>query len=145
MTSDDTFAASLRKVGLKSTMPRLSVLRLLSRVRSPLRIKDLYARLKMVNAEIDMVTIYRTVETLSQKNMIRRVDFGEGAAYYEWNNGEDSHHISCVLCKRRETIRNCFFSEVENRVLAKAPVFEGISRHSMEYFGLCKKCAKKKK
>ncbi len=144
MTSNDTFAASLRKVGLKSTLPRLSVLRVLSRLRLPLRIKDLHTRLKKAKSEIDMVTIYRTIETLTVKNMVRRVDFGEGAAYYEWNNGEDSHHMSCVDCKKRETVRNCFFSEFEARVLSKVPTFKLISRHSIEYFGLCKKCAKKK-
>ncbi len=145
MTSDDIFAASLRKVGLKSTEPRLGVLRALSRLRSPLRIKDLYVRLQKTKSEIDMVTIYRTIQALTEKNMVRRVDFGEGAAYYELNNGEDSHHMSCVDCKKREIVSNCFFSEFEARVMTKVPTFEFITRHSIEYFGLCKKCVKKKK
>lgn len=143
MTSDDTFAVTLRKAGLKSTVPRLSVLRVLSRLRAPVRIKDLYTHMQKAKCEIDMVTIYRTIETLTQKNMVRRVDFGEGAAYYEWNNGEDSHHMSCVDCKRRETVSNCFFPEFEARIMKKVPIFEFITRHSIEYFGLCKKCAKK--
>ena len=143
MTSDDTFAASLRKVGLKTTEPRLSVLRALSRLHSPLRIKDLHARLKKAKSKIDMVTIYRTVETLTEKNMVRRVDFGEGAAYYEWNNGEDSHHMSCLNCKKRESVKNCFFPEFEARVMSKVPTFKQITHHSIEYFGLCKKCATK--
>ncbi len=138
------FSLVLRNAGLKSTAPRQGVLLVLSRATAPLRIKDIYAKLQRKEAKIDMVTVYRAIETLSKKGMTRRVDFGEDAAYYEFNDGKDKHHISCTFCKQRKNVEGCFFSEYETRVKAKVPDFEHILRHSIEYFGVCKKCAAKK-
>lgn len=129
----------LHDAGLKATMPRIRIIRLLNLEKKPLRIKDIYRRLSKY--DVDMVTIYRTIEVLCEKNIVHRVDFGEDAAYYEFNRGDDRHHITCVGCKKRENIDFCFFSKAYKTLLLKRiPNFGKVMKHTMECFGLCKKC-----
>ena len=143
MAPSHDFSSTLRKSGLKSTIPRTLVLEVLFRANTPLRIKDVCSRLSKKKSAIDLVTVYRTIEIFCLKGIVRRVDFGEDAAYYEYNDGKDNHHISCIICKRRSKIDGCFFPEVESRLKAKIPEFDSILRHSIEFFGMCKKCSKK--
>ncbi len=71
MLQNEGIAASLHRVGLKSTNPRIYILEVLVRAKSPLRVKDICKKLTDKQKEIDMVTIYRSIETLSEKGMIR--------------------------------------------------------------------------
>ena len=134
----------LRGVSLKATSPRLRILEILSGATTPLRIKEIATRANKTGSAIDIVTIYRTIEALRGKNLVRRVDFEEDAAFYEIRDDKnDHHHISCIVCHCHKSVARCFFSEFEKRLLAKTPDFVNVSHHSIEYFGMCKKCAAK--
>lgn len=139
------YATLLHGVGLKSTGSRAQILSVLSRAKTPMRIKDIAAILSKTHADIDTVTIYRTMQMFSRLEMVRRVDFGEDAAYYELNDiDKDYHYISCLRCKRRESIDHCFYKGNKARIKAQAPQFSTITHHSLVFFGICKKCAGKK-
>ena len=144
----ERFLKILHAVNLKATQPRIEVLKVLARATSPLRIKDISSKLASLRSNIDTVTVYRTIESLLEKGMVRRVDFGEDSAYYELDSGEDIHHVSCTMCRSRENIKKCFFLENQKnakKVLAQANTFASVTRHSIEYFGVCTKCASKTK
>lgn len=135
----------LHGAGLKSTVSRLRVLTLLCSEKQPLRIKDIYHKLEKSPPVVDMVTIYRTIEILRDKNLVCRVDFGEDAAYYELTNGEHDHHyITCTKCSKHLNVNFCLFPEFEPLLLKRIPDFPVITQHTVEYFGICKKCETKK-
>lgn len=132
-------------VGLKSTVARIRVMNIFYDENRPLRIKDIYQRLKEISPPVDMVTIYRTIEILRAKNLAHRVDFGEDATYYELTvGGHNYHYITCTGCADHFRIDYCGFAEVEPQLLKKIPDFRSISSHSIQFFGLCKKCYAKK-
>lgn len=138
---DARYTAILHRAGLKSTVSRIKVLKLFSTSKKPLRIKDIFEKLKAKDVDIDMVTIYRTIEMLSKNNIVHRVDFCEDSAYYELTNSKhDHHHITCTNCHKRANVDVCVFPEFEARLRKQIPLFATITRHSIEYFGLCKTC-----
>jgi Fe2+ or Zn2+ uptake regulation protein len=111
----------------------------------PLRIKDIYHLLEKISPPVDVVTIYRTIEILRNKDLAHRVDFGEDATYYELTLGGHNHHyITCTSCAKHSRVDFCLFEEIESQVLGKIPDFSAISGHIVEFLGLCKKCSEKK-
>jgi Fe2+ or Zn2+ uptake regulation protein len=138
---DAHYTTLLHEAGLKSTVSRIRVLRLFFTAKTPLRIKDMFKKLGTKDVDIDMVTIYRTIEMLCKKNIVHRVDFCEDSAYYELTNAKhDRHHITCTTCHKRANVDMCSYPEFETRLHKQIPLFATITRHSIEYFGQCKKC-----
>jgi Fe2+ or Zn2+ uptake regulation protein len=135
----------LHGVGLKSTVARIRVVSLFLTENRPLRIKDIHQLLGKISPPVDMVTIYRTIEILRDKNLAHRVDFGEDATYYELTlDGHNHHYITCTGCAKHSRVDFCLFEEHESQVLEKIPNFSIISGHIVEFLGICKKCSEKK-
>ena len=117
------YIALLHDAGLKSTAPRIRVLKFFSAAKTPLRIKDIFEKLKAKDPGIDMVTLYRTIGILSKHNIVHRVDFSENSAYYELADGaRHRHHITCTGCHKRADVDLCPFSEYEDRLHKKIPL-----------------------
>lgn len=138
----ESFRALLRENGLKSTAARLCVLSVLDSSRKPLRIKDMEKKLTACDVRVDTVTLYRIMESFCEKGITRRVHVEEGGACYELHLN-DHHHITCTSCKRQEDISVCLFKQNESCIRDAVPNFASVTRHSIEFFGLCGKCATK--
>ncbi|HXK37555.1 MAG TPA: Fur family transcriptional regulator [Candidatus Paceibacterota bacterium] len=131
----------IRETGLKATGARGKVLRVLTDAKKPLRVKDIFERVQMTDEDMNMVTIYRTIETFVKKGIVHRDDFGEDAAYYELHDDKRHHHyITCTGCKRHDDIEGCFYEGFEPELRAQVPHYDSITYHTVEYFGLCSAC-----
>lgn len=141
-SSDSELSALIREHGLRSTPARVRLLRVLTSERFPIRIKDLKMQ---IGAAVDTVTVYRNVETFVRAGLVERLDFGEDVASYEFRHpGEDHHHVTCILCKKRANVSACV-PNIVARAMREAKGFASIDRHSLEFFGTCVECAKGKK
>jgi Fur family ferric uptake transcriptional regulator len=129
----------LRRQSRKVTGPRQAILDLLRQQSHPLAIREIFAALPAGIS--DLATIYRSMHLLEQMRMVKRFDFGDGAARFELvPEGEDGHHhhLVCTRCSVVLEIEECFPEHVEQS-LAKASGFQGIT-HRLEFFGLCPEC-----
>jgi Fe2+ or Zn2+ uptake regulation protein len=142
MNKTDTNQASLlRKTGLKATDQRLAILTVLKKTKQPLSSQEIIAQL---GTTFDAVTVYRTVKTLLEKGLIRQIDLRQNNARYEMADLDDHHHLVCVQCGRIEDISGCIAEDMQEDILKKTKHFAEIRDHSLEFYGLCKNCAKKK-
>jgi Fur family transcriptional regulator, ferric uptake regulator len=131
----------LRREDRKITGPRAAILEILHQHRHPLTNKDIFAELP--KGECDLATIYRAMRMLEELGMVKRFDFGDGAARFELvGEGDDGHHhhLICTRCAGVVEIAECFSEEVEHRI-ARANGFTGVT-HRLEFFGLCPDCQK---
>jgi Fur family transcriptional regulator, ferric uptake regulator len=95
-----------------------------------------------VGEGVDPATIYRVIKGLKERNLIRAVDLRHNHAHYELASGKKHHHhIVCERCGRVEDARRCDPLSIEQSVLENSREFLSIKTHSIEFFGLCKKCA----
>lgn len=134
------FRQILKNVGLKVTPAREHILRIFSAcLCKPINADYLFERFK--SQKINRVTIYRTLESLEQKNIIKRVDLRKGSAYYELVQ-HHHHHIICTNCGRTEGFEVCEIEKISKTVLKKSPLFDKINQHSLELFGLCTLCSR---
>jgi Fur family ferric uptake transcriptional regulator len=131
----------VRDAGFKATSAICAIISLLQHTKNPLTAQEVAAKLK---PKRDKVTVYRILEKLKEKGIVRHVDFQHGHAHYELND-DDHHHIICTACGKIEELKECSLQDMMKRVVKKSESFTRLTGHSMEFFGLCRACDNKKK
>ena len=132
----------LDAAGLKKTETRMALLDFLAQNKKPISANDISKKLSSKGG--DRVTIYRMLEAMSKKGLIRRVDTGEREAQYEITDpSKDHHHIICLQCKKVADFTGCDSEKLITKALKQVKDFKSISHHSFDLFGICTACAKK--
>ncbi len=131
----------LRSLGQKATPGRVALLEVLEKSPKPLSISGISKALKNT---LDQTTLYRALETLTEKGAVRRVDFQHDHVHYELVAGKKHHHhLICQSCGAVEDIERCITEELTEELLKKSKLFASIETHSLEFYGLCNRCIKK--
>lgn len=94
--------------------------------------------LKDNNVSVNKTTVYRQLDYLLQKGLIRELDFGEGKKRYELAKGHH-HHLICVNCNDIQCVEIKEDFEDQEIEIGKKTNFK-ISGHRLEFFGLCSAC-----
>ena len=132
----------LDTVGLKKTDTRTALLDFLAQNKKPISASEISKKLS--NKGVDRVTVYRMLEAMSKKGLIRRVDTGEREAQYEITDTHaDHHHIICLECKKVYDFTGCDSEKLITKALKQVKDFKSISHHSFDLFGICNACSKK--
>ena len=140
--TENYFNGVLKSAGYKVTPARLALMEIFYTAQGPLGVHGIEKRLK---TKINQTTVYRTIEQFIAAGIVREVeDLGHGHAHFELNRGDDHHHLVCVSCGKIEDIQEAHSTALEAKALAKSKSFTKVTSHSVEFFGLCKKCAAKK-
>ncbi|MES2023889.1 MAG: Fur family transcriptional regulator [Patescibacteria group bacterium] len=134
------FKKILNNAGLKNTLPRLTVLKILSETKHPKTTKDIFNKLK--KNDIDLVTLYRTLSSFEEKKIIKRVDLQKDAVYYELNT-DHHHHIICTNCDKVADFVDENHEKLITKALAQVKNFKSITSHSFDLFGICNSCSAK--
>jgi Fur family ferric uptake transcriptional regulator len=137
MTED--FKKILNSAGLKSTTPRLVVLKALSELKHPMTAQEIQR--KLGKNKIDLVTLYRTLASFEEKQLVKRVSLKKDAVYYELDT-DHHHHIICKNCSKVEDFENTEIEKVLEEVIRKSSKFKIIKDHALELFGVCNACIK---
>lgn len=92
--------ATVRKAGLRSTAPRLAVLRRLSATATPISHGEL---VEALSAEgLDRTTVYRNLVDLTEVGLVARTDLGDHVWRFELKrprDGTEKHpHFTCTAC-----------------------------------------------
>lgn len=129
----------LKSSGLKITQARLKLLDIFKRAKKPLSIKQVAQQLGDTNA--DLVTLYRNVEALDNLGLIKQMKFKDRQAYYELITENHHHHLVCKSCGKISDVNECSVT-IQGPKLLKIHGFAKVYDHSLEFFGICEKCAK---
>ena len=138
----------LKNAGYKSTGARLAILEVFSKNKLPLNAETVYKKVSTKGGSasggknINEVTVYRTLSSLEEAGILKRVDLRKNSVHFELTK-EHHHHIICTNCERVEDFKNKKLEKVlENIKPSKfSSKFKLIKEHSLELFGLCRACA----
>lgn len=128
----------MQDTGLKKTPTRMAILALFHKTSMPLDADSILSHLEEKNIKSDRVTVYRTLNTLTDYSILRRVEFGEGKFRFELASLPHHHHLICTNCGRIEDINECGVEEIEEKLQKRTGFL--IKQHNAEFFGLCAKC-----
>lgn len=129
----------LKDEGHRITKARRAIVEIFSNFEEPLSVADILDILKKLKINSNKTTIYREIDFLKAKGIIHEIDFGESKKRYELKG--EHHHIICESCSRVEDIEDCEVESLEKTIKSKTGF--KISRHSLEFFGLCRSCQRK--
>ncbi len=134
----DVYMNELQRKGLKTTKNREVILACIKKLKKPFTIPELLNLLDKEN--IDQVTVYRTINSFKENDMVREIWLAKSNLHYEYNHGHHHHHFVCSKCGTVEDIDICIPQKTLTDVLKKNTAFASITGHSFELFGICKKC-----
>ena len=132
----------LKRVGLKHTAQRDTILRTFLETREHLSTNELHRLVQKKDARIGFTTVYRTLKLLAECGLASEVAFHDGIARYEHQyNRRSHHHMVCTGCGSSVE----FFSpevdgleqEIGNRY------HYATTRHTFQIYGVCEDCRKK--
>lgn len=131
----------LKKASLKKTKQRYMILSIIKSKEKPVTAEDIYRKLKKDMDSINISTIYRTLNILSEKNVILKILKEDGTASYQLNDNLHNHYITCYKCQNSILIDKCPISDLSNKISKDTGYV--ITGHSLHLTGLCPKCNKK--
>ncbi|MFP4078812.1 MAG: Fur family transcriptional regulator [Bacillota bacterium] len=124
---------------LKKTKHRLLILRILEESDAFLSAEDIFMRAKEEDTEISLSTVYRILETLSEKNIVSAgsVEFSK-KVLYELAHQKHGHRLICLSCHKVIYVEDCPLGSYENKV-SRHYGFD-IRKHKLDFYGYCKEC-----
>lgn len=128
---------TLNDINLKLTKNRATIINIFENTSIPLCAEDIY---KKVNKQINIVTIYRNLNTLTDKRILSKVIFDDGKMYYKLKKSSHTHNLVCSICHNITSIENCPVDLITKNI--KNSTGYEITSHSLEFIGVCPNCKK---
>jgi len=91
---------ALRESGLRLSTPRRLVLEALFAAKGPIAAADLARELA-----IDESSVYRNLEVLEQRGLVRHVHLGHSPGLYTLARADESEYLYCERCARVTAVR----------------------------------------
>jgi Fur family transcriptional regulator, ferric uptake regulator len=120
----------------KLTKSQQAVLDLLKDVPNAIAAQDVFMLLRQTRS-IGLATVYRSMEALKMRGIVKCVIGAQGEALYSLIN-RDTHHIKCLHCHQSVKLENCPLPSVPH-YLQDNQQFK-IYYHTLEFFGICPAC-----
>jgi Fur family transcriptional regulator, ferric uptake regulator len=138
------FHDHLRRVGLKHTGQRDSILRTFLDTRDHLSTDELFRLVRKKDERIGFTTVYRTLKLLAECGLASEVAFNDGISRYEHQyNRRNHHHMVCTECGSSVEFFSQEIERIEHEIGRKHKY--ATARHTFQIYGICENCAKKRK
>lgn len=132
----------LKKAGLKITLPRLKILKILEESREHhFSAEDIYRMLLDSGEDIGLATVYRVLTQFEEAGLVIRHHFEGDQSVFELDSGKHHDHLLCVRCHQvKEFVDEVI--EKRQKEIAKQAGYS-ITDHSLNIYGICSKCQKR--
>ena len=112
-----TDRADLNSIGLKATVPRMTILDLFRKsTQRHLTAEDVYRQLLAENLDIGLATVYRVLTQFEQAGLLERHHFESGKAVFELKDSKHHDHLVCLQCGRVEEFTDPDIERRQNKV-----------------------------
>lgn len=138
MTSQIT--TGLREHRRKLTRPRQAILTIIEGADHHLTPAEIHKRACKTYPHLGLVTVYRTLDLLTELGYVQRVHLDGGCHSYIAAAQGHAHHLVCSGCGRAEEFENCDLEPLIARLQRKTG-FQ-ISVHMLELMGKCPECSR---
>lgn len=139
--AESIFLQHLRRVGLKQTGQRNTILRTFLETREHLSTDELHQLVKKKDAHIGFTTVYRTLKLFADCGLASEVAFHDGIARYEHQyNRRSHHHMVCTECGASVEFFSPEVGEIEQQIGRKHHYLT--TRHTFQVYGVCQNCLK---
>lgn len=131
----------LKEAGHRITMPRLQVIRVLADSSRALSAQDIHARVSETGGRMDVVSVYRTLSTLSEAHLVHHVGAVDGYLACAVG-GQHDGAVKHAICRRCGLVEEMAVTSSE-QTLALDPLSDRgwtPGDLTIEVLGICPTC-----
>ena len=103
--------------------------------------QELHRQLHQCKNAMGLSTVYRNLQVLIKQGLVRSRHLPTGEVLYT-SVERDIHHLTCVECGETKRLEVCPVKEL--KVPRKSSENFELLFHTLEFFGLCQNCLKRK-
>jgi len=140
MDQPGDIAGKLSKQGYRLTPQRMMILSAIENSDNHISAEEIYAQIVAKYPNVNISTVYRTLELLKQLGLVTETDLGEGRVRYHPAEKGHHHHLVCQKCGAIINIDESTLARLQD-VLLNRYDFSAELKH-VAIFGLCANCRK---
>ena len=131
-------AQDLKKMGLKTTTPRVKILQTLeTSPKRHLSVEDIYRQLITQNFDIGLATIYRVLSQFEKSGIVTKLNF-DNQSVFELSTDEHHDHLVCIKCGNIEEFQDGVIEQHQDDI-AKEYGYQ-LTDHCLYLYGICPQC-----
>ena len=140
--AEDILHRHLKRVGLKQTAQRDTILRTFLETREHLSLNELHRLVREKDGRIGFTTVYRTLKLFTECGLASEVAFHDGIARYEHQyNRRSHHHMVCTDCGSSVEFFSAEVERLQEEIGRRHHYMA--TRHTFQIYGICEDCRKK--
>jgi len=97
--------------------------------------------LQIHSVRADEATVFRILRVFIQRGLAQTIQFHEDKMRFEYAGKPPHHHFVCEQCGSVILVSECNVDRIE-KILEKTKGVK-VTRHTLEFFGVCARCRKK--
>jgi Fur family ferric uptake transcriptional regulator len=130
---------ALKQRGLRMTPQRQLILDAVAEMHGHVSVDQVYQQVVREFPDVNISTVYRTLEMLEELGVVRHTHFHDGVAQYERTDAARHHHMVCSRCGADSELELDVLQPLAEE-LKRRYGFEADLAHSA-IIGVCKACA----
>jgi len=129
----------LSRLGYRLTPQRLMILRSIEEADTHISAEEIYSQIRVHYPQMNISTVYRTLELVKGLGLVTETDLGDGRARYQcMGKGRYHHHLVCENCGDIIDIQESMMSPLWADIQQKHH-FQVRMKH-LAIFGRCVRC-----
>ena len=133
-------ASKLSELGYRLTPQRMMVLSAIENSDNHISAEEIYAQIVVKYPNVNISTVYRTLELLKRLGLVTETDLGNGHAGYHPVEKGHHHHLVCEKCGAIIDIDESTLARLQDVLLHRYNFSARLSH--LAIFGRCVNCGK---
>src|SRR5512136_725426 len=135
----ELFYSYLRQNGLKKTYQKDLILETFLTTEGHLSVEDIYALVKKKDKKVGVVTVFRTLKSLSACGIAKEITLGDGLTRFEHSYQHPvHHHIICSRCQKVIEFLSPELEKVQESIVERYK-FQQVNQR-IQIYGVCQDC-----
>ena len=138
MSHSGDIVKKLAEQGYRLTPQRVMIVSAIENSDGHISAEEIYAQVAAKYPQVNISTVYRTLELLKKLGLVTETNFGEGRVRYHPAGKGHHHHLVCTECGTVFDLDESQLSSLEGMLLREYGFIADL-RH-LAIFGRCVKC-----
>ncbi len=140
MEQHQAIADRLSKQGYRLTPQRIMILLAIENSDDHISAEEIYAQIIAKYPNVNISTVYRTLELLKRLDLVTETNLGEGRVRYHPTEKGHHHHLVCRECGATVALDESLLARLESALLQEYKFIADL-RH-LAIWGRCASCSK---
>jgi Fur family ferric uptake transcriptional regulator len=140
MNNPGGIGTKLSELGYRLTPQRMMILSAIENSDDHVSAEEIYAQVVAKYSNVNISTVYRTLELLKRLGLVTETDLGEGRVRYHPADKGHHHHLVCKECGAIINLTESVMAPVKDTLLREYKFIADLEH--MAIFGRCINCSK---